>query len=52
MVATSSHDPEKVIYDFSSHEPISNEKHLLSEGLCFAIPAMKIDYSGYLKEYE
>ena len=52
MVATSSHDPEKVIYDFSSHEPISNEKHLLSKGLCFAIPATKIDYSGYLKEYE
>ena len=52
MVATSSHDPEKVIYDFSSHEPIFREKHLLSKGLRFAIPPRQIDYSGYLKEYE
>ena len=45
MVATSSHDPEKVIFNFYSHELTSSEKHLLSKGLRFAIPPMQIDYS-------
>ena len=36
MVATSSHDPEKVIFNFSSHELTSSEKQLLSKGLCFS----------------
>ena len=48
MVATSSHDPEKVIFNFSSHELTSSEKHLLSKGLRFAITSSQIDYSGYL----
>ena len=48
MVPTSSHDPEKVIFNFSSHELTSNEKHLLSKGLRFAITSSQIDYSGYL----
>ena len=52
MVATSSHDPEKVIFNFSSHELTSSEKHLLSKGLPFAIPTRQIDYSDYLAEYE
>ena len=37
MVATSSHDPENIIFNFSSHELTSSEKHLLSKGLRFAI---------------
>ena len=52
MVATSSHDPEKVIFNFSSHELTSSEKHLLSKGLRVAIPPKQIDYSGYLAESE
>ena len=52
MVATSSQDPEKVIFNFSSHELISSEKHVLSKGLHFAIPPRQVDYSGYLAEYE
>ena len=52
MVATSSHDPEKVIFNFSSHELTSSEKHLLSKGLRFAIPPRQTDYSSYLAEYE
>ena len=52
MVATSSHDPEKVIFNFSSDKLTSNEKDLLSKGLRFAIPPWQIDYSGYLAEYE
>ena len=45
MVATSSHDPEKVIFNFYSHELTSSEKHLLSKGLRFAIPTRQTDYS-------
>ena len=52
MLATSSHDPEKVIYNFSSHELTSSEQHLLSKGLRFAIPPRQIDYPDYWPEYE
>ena len=52
MAATSSHDPEKVIFNFSSHELTSSEKQILSKGLRFAIPPKQIDYSDYLAEYE
>ena len=52
MVATSSQDPEKVIFNFSSHELTSGEKNVLSKGLRFAIPPRQVDYSGYLAEYE
>ena len=52
MLATSSHDPEKVIYNFSSHELTSSEQHLLSKGLRFAIPPRQIDYPDYWLEYE
>ena len=52
MVATSSHDPEKVIFNFSSHELTSSEKYLLAKGLCFAIPPWQIDYSSHLVEHE
>ena len=45
MVATSSHDSEKVIFNFYSHELTSSEKHLLSKGLRFAIPTRQTDYS-------
>ena len=38
MVATSPHDPEKVIFNFSSHELTFSEKDLLLKGLRFAIP--------------
>ena len=51
-VATSSQDPEKAIFNFSSHELTSSEKHLLSKGIRFAIPTKQIDYSGYLTQYE
>ena len=52
MVATSSHDPKKVIPNFSSHEQTSGYKHLLSQGLRFAIQPRQMDYSSYLGEYE
>ena len=44
--------PEKVIFNFSSHELTYSEKHLLSKGLHFAIPPRQIDYSSCLPEYK
>ena len=44
MVVTSSHDPEKAIFKFSSHNLTSSEKRLLSKGIRFAIPPRQMDY--------
>ena len=52
LVATSSHDPEKVIYNFSSSELSSSNKDLLSKGLPFAIPPKQRDYSNFMTEFE
>ena len=52
LVETSSHDPEKVIYNFSSYELSPNDKRLLSKGLRFAIPPKQIDYSSFMTEFE
>ena len=52
MVPTSSHDPEKVIFNFSSYKLTSSEKDLLSKRLRFAISPRQIDYSSYLAEYK
>ena len=42
------HDPEKVIYNCSSHVLKENEKSLLCKGLNFAIPPDKLEYSDFL----
>ena len=52
LVATSSHDPVKVIFYFSSSELSCSDKHLLSEGLRFAIAHKQIDYSNFMTEFE
>ena len=52
LVETSSHDPEKVIINFSSYELSSSDKDLLSKGLPFAIPLKQMVYSNFLTEYE
>ena len=51
LVATS-HDPEKVIFNFSSCKLSSSDKDLLSKGLRFAIPPKQIDYSNFMTEFE
>ena len=51
MVATSTHDTEKIFFNFSSQELTSSEKNHLSKGLPFAKQLMQIDYSSYLAEY-
>ena len=52
LVATSSHDPEKVIFNFSSYKLSSSNKDLLPKGLRFAIPPKQIDYSNFMTEFE
>ena len=43
-----SHDPEKVIFNYSSHVLKEREKGLLCKGLNFAIPPDKLEYSDFL----
>ena len=45
-----SHDPEKVISNFSSHILSDSEKSLLCKGLRFALPPKKIDYADFFSK--
>ena len=50
--SVTSHDPEKILFNFSNHSLTENEKSLLSRGLNFAIPPKNIDYANYLLPFE
>ena len=41
-----SHDPNKVIFNFSSYVLTEDEKSLLCKGLRFCIPPKKIEYDN------
>ena len=43
-----SHDPDRVIYNFSSHKLIEVEKSVLSKGLQFALPSRRLEYADYM----
>ena len=43
-----SHDPDKVIFSYSSHVLTGNEKSLLCKGLNFAIPPKTLKYADVL----
>ena len=47
-----SHDPEKLIVNYSSHVLTGKEKSLLCKGLNFTIPPDKLEYSGFLLPFE
>lgn len=47
-----SHDPDKVIFNFSSHILSESEKSLLSKGLNFSIPPRKLNYADTLIPFE
>ena len=51
-VSKVSHDPDKIIFNYSSHELSKSEKSLLCKGLNFAIPPDKLEYSDYLLPFE
>ena len=46
------HDPEKVIYNFSKHVLTEAEKSVLCKGLQFAVPPKTIEYSEYMLPFE
>ena len=47
-----SYDPEKVIFNYSSHVLTESEKSLLCKALNFAIPPDKLEYSDFLLPFE
>ena len=46
------HDPEKVIFNFSSLELSVDEKLLLCEDLNFSIPPKQLDYADHMLPFE
>ena len=47
-----SHDPNKVIFNFSSYVLTEDEKSLLCKGLRFCIPSKKIEHADFLTQVE
>ena len=47
-----SHDPNKVIFNFSSYVLKEDEKSLICEGLRFCIQSKKIEYVDFLTQFE
>ena len=47
-----SHDPNKVIFNYSSHVLTESERSLLCKGLNFAIPPRPLKYTDYLLPFE
>ena len=52
VAGLNSHDPDKVIANYSSYDLSDNEKKLLVKGLNFAVPPRKLNYADYLAPYE
>ena len=47
-----SHNPQKVIFNYSSHVLTESEKKLLCKGLNFAITSDKLEYADFLLPFE
>ena len=47
-----SHDPDKVIFNYSSHVLTKSEKSLLWKGLNFTIPSKTLEHADYLLPFE
>ena len=52
LVSATSHDPEKVIFIFSSHNLSDDKKSLLCKGLNFSIPLKRLDYANHMLPFE
>ena len=50
--SATSHDPDKVLFNFSSHQLTEHEKSLLTKGLNFAIPPKNLNYADYMLPFE
>ena len=46
-----SQDPDKIVFNYSSHNLSKSEKNLLCKDLKFAIPPDKREYSDYLLRF-
>ena len=46
------HDPDQVLYNFSSHILSDNEKSLLYKGLNFSLPPKKLKFDNYILPFE
>ena len=51
-VINDSHDPNKVIFNFSSYELSDVEKSALCKGLNFSVKPKSIEYSEFLRSFE
>ena len=52
MVSATSHDPEKVNFNFSSHDLSEDEISLLCKDLNFSISSKRLDYAGHVLTFE
>ena len=46
------HDPDKVIFNYSSYKLSDLEKRLLAKGLNYALPPIKLNYGDYMTPFE
>ena len=46
------HDPDKVIFNYSSYKLSDLEKRLLAKGLKYALPPIKLNYGDYMTPFE
>ena len=51
-VSNVSHDPNKIIFSYSSYNLLTSEKSLLCKSLNFAVRPDKFKYSDYLLPFE
>ena len=52
MISETSHNPDKMIFNFSIHELSDDEKSLLCKGLHFSIPSKCLDYADHMLPFE
>ena len=52
LISETSHNPEKVIFNFSSHELSDDEKSLLCKGFYFAIPPKRLHYADHMLPFK
>ena len=52
LISKTSHNPEKVIFNFSNHELSDDEKSLLCKGLNFSISSKRLDYADHMLPFE
>ena len=52
MISETSHNPEKVIFNFSNHKLSDDKKSLLCKSLHFSIPPRRLNYADHLLPFE